>query len=150
MNNTYINKHKKYNRIYSLLVKELKKTKIKDIDFIFGGAKTCINKVNNRYQLIFDPIQLINFYKWNDFLDYKGRHKPRENNIRDFFIITLYHELGHKILGHCEYENNIEKDFLYKKLVKRIGHKAVYLYPEIIQKQADIFALNLFKNKLNK
>jgi hypothetical protein len=145
MNNTYKNEHKKYHRIFKLLIKELKKTKIKDIDFIFGGAKTCINKINNRYQLIFDPIQLLDFYKWNTFLDYKGRYKPRENSIRDFFIITLYHELGHKVLGHCDYENDIEKDPAFKRLVKRAGNKAIYLYSEIQQKQADIYALNKFK-----
>ena len=139
--NTYKNKYKRYNKIYNLLVKELKQSETNDIDFIFGSAKTSINKVDNRYLLTYEPGELLKFYKNNDFCDFKGRYKPKKFDIKKFFIIVLWHELGHKILGHCEYKKEVDNP-IYKKLYNRIGRKAIYLYPEIIQKQADIYALN--------
>ena len=139
--NKYINKYKRYNRIYNLLVNELKKTKTNNIDFIFGSDKTSINKIDNRYLLTYEPGELLRFYKNNSFCDFKGRYRPQNFSIKKFFIIVLYHELGHKILGHCEFKKEIDNP-IYKKLYNKIGRKAIYLYPEIIQKQADRYALN--------
>jgi hypothetical protein len=145
--NTYVNKYQNYNRIYNLLVKELKKTKTKDIDFIFGSNKTCINKVNDRYLLTYEPSELLRFYKNNDFCDFKGRYKPKSFDLKKFFVVVLYHELGHRLLGHCEYKDQT-KNPIYKRLYKKLGKNTVYYYDEVIQKQADIYALN--KTKLIK
>jgi len=138
--NKYINNYNKYKRIFNLLKAELIKSNIRDINFIFGNNFTEIKKVGNRYILNFEPGQLLEFYKGNSFLDYKGRFKPRNYTIREFFILALYHELGHKILGHCEFK--IPAD---NPIYKRLGREAIYLYPEVIQKQADIWALNKFR-----
>lgn len=136
--NTYTNKYNCYNRVYALLRNELKRSKITDIDFILGAEKTCINKINNRYLLQYNPYQIIALWNNNTFYDYKSRILPRKFSLKNFMRFVLLHELAHKIKGDCESK-------AYQNITK-IG-KLCIIYDEYIQNRADNYALNCLLNK---